>query len=393
MQIVNKSVAAYLAKTEIFGELEVSDLLNIAELFHEESLPANANIIVQNDLASDMHILIDGQAEIVKYEENTTREHHISIIKEGDVLGELALLDDEKRSATARTLVPSKILSASIAQLRSAIDQNVQISSVVYHYLAKTLSSRLRHTNTEAVIALENHLKESQLRVITARYLVETIFVILLYVFSMQIVTALAKVAPNTTYVTVPILVLSGVICFYILKQCELPFNNFGFTVHGAKKVSIQAVIYTLPVLALILLIKLFAIKFIPAFAHEPLFNPSVDIHHPGYENLRQFVVIAIIYMAFIPLQEAICRGALQGALQYFLTGPWKNVVAILLASLVFSLTHIALSNVLAAVTFPLSLFWGWMFLRQKNLVGVSVSHILVGLFSINLMGVHIFFS
>lgn len=393
MQVTNMSVAASLAKTKIFGELEVADLLNISELFREELLPANTNIIVQDDIASDLYILIDGQAEVIKHDNNAIREHRITIINENNVLGELALLDDEKRSTTVRTLVPCKILSAPLDQLRAFINKNTQISCAVYHHLAQTLSSRLRHTNTEAVIALENHLKESQLRVTTARYLVETIFVILLYVFSMQIVTSLAKIVPSTTYVTVPILILSGAISFYILKQCQLPFNNFGFTLQGARTIAIKAIIYTLPVLALILLIKLLTIKLIPAYAHEPLFNPSVSIHHSGYKNLLQFGLIAIAYVAFIPLQEGICRGALQGALQYFLTGPWKNVIAILLASLVFSLTHIALSNVLAAVAFPLSLFWGWMFLQQKNLVGVSVSHILVGLFSINLMGVHIFFS
>jgi membrane protease YdiL (CAAX protease family) len=34
-------------------------------------------------------------------------------------------------------------------------------------------------------------------------------------------------------------------------------------------------------------------------------------------------------------------------------------------------------------------LFWGWMFAKQRSLVGVTVSHIAVGLWAIFALGVH----
>ncbi len=48
---------------------------------------------------------------------------------------------------------------------------------------------------------------------------------------------------------------------------------------------------------------------------------------------------------------------------------------------------HLHFSPLVALAVFPLGLYWGWVFHRHQNLVGVSVSHTVVGLFGFGAVG------
>lgn len=48
-------------------------------------------------------------------------------------------------------------------------------------------------------------------------------------------------------------------------------------------------------------------------------------------------------------------------------------------ANIIFSAAHLYVSPGLAVMAFVAGLFWGWLYARQGTLVGVSVSHVLLG--------------
>jgi membrane protease YdiL (CAAX protease family) len=60
---------------------------------------------------------------------------------------------------------------------------------------------------------------------------------------------------------------------------------------------------------------------------------------------------------------------------------------AILLSNLLFSATHLHISLTLALLVFPMGVFWGWIFARQGSLVGSSVSHAIIGVFGLFVVG------
>ena len=88
---------------------------------------------------------------------------------------------------------------------------------------------------------------------------------------------------------------------------------------------------------------------------------------------------LAAAYVVFAPLQELIYRGGVQGSLSHFLTGPRREWLAIVGANIIFSAAHLYVSPGLAVMAFVAGLFWGWLYARQGTLVGVSVSHVLLG--------------
>jgi hypothetical protein len=98
------------------------------------------------------------------------------------------------------------------------------------------------------------------------------------------------------------------------------------------------------------------------------------------------------IYVLLSPVQEFVARGVLQGSLQEFLTGRNGVLKAILISNLIFSTFHLFVSPYFAVAAFLSGIFWGWLYSRHRTLIGVSVSHILVGAWTLYFLGAHCIF-
>jgi membrane protease YdiL (CAAX protease family) len=77
----------------------------------------------------------------------------------------------------------------------------------------------------------------------------------------------------------------------------------------------------------------------------------------------------------------------LQTALEMFLATRRRRLSAILVSNLIYAVAHLHISLAFAAASFAAGLAWGWLFARQRSLVGVTVSHLLTGLFVLFVLG------
>ena len=91
---------------------------------------------------------------------------------------------------------------------------------------------------------------------------------------------------------------------------------------------------------------------------------------------------LTLVYVVFVPLQELIYRGGVQGALEHFIAGPHRRWQAIVGSNIIFSAAHLYISPGLSVTAFVAGLFWGWLYSRQRALAGVSLSHLLLGFFA-----------
>jgi membrane protease YdiL (CAAX protease family) len=145
-----------------------------------------------------------------------------------------------------------------------------------------------------------------------------------------------------------------------------------------------NALTYSLPILALIVLAKWIAIRFLPNFDHLNLFSGRLT----QYSWQSNYLVQLGIYVGLIPVQEFIARGILQGSLQEFLTGRSRVLKAILLSNLLFSIFHLFASPYFALISFLPGMFWGWLYSRWRSLIAVSVSHTLIGVWALYVVGI-----
>ena len=74
-------------------------------------------------------------------------ERVLAELKEGDFFGELALFDNEPRSANALATTDSKLIGFFTADLLSLQDRNPQMTNKILMNLGSMLGERLRNTN------------------------------------------------------------------------------------------------------------------------------------------------------------------------------------------------------------------------------------------------------
>jgi CRP/FNR family cyclic AMP-dependent transcriptional regulator len=136
-------------------------------------------------------------------------------------------------------------------------------------------------------------------------------------------------------------------------------------------------------------LIKWVLIRSSAEFSGEPLFHFGANVRFDGGNAALVAATVSIAYALIVPLQELTARGALQSSLHMFLVGKHRNWLAILVSNVVFTACHLHLSTGFALMAFFPGLIWGALYARQRSLVGVSVSHILLGIWAFSVLGVN----
>ncbi|MDX1642715.1 MAG: cyclic nucleotide-binding domain-containing protein [Thermoanaerobaculia bacterium] len=96
----------FLRKVPIFEDLDPEDLYDVALLALEESIAPPEPICREGEIGDDLFVLIEGRVEVVvrSGEGDAKREVRLGVMGEGEVIGELSLLDGSPRSATVRPL-------------------------------------------------------------------------------------------------------------------------------------------------------------------------------------------------------------------------------------------------------------------------------------------------
>lgn len=119
-----------------------------------------------------------------------------------------------------------------------------------------------------------------------------------------------------------------------------------------------------------------------PEYIGHPVFEFNVGAKHFSHPYLVMLAML-LDYVLFVPLQELMVRGTLQGPLQELLISPHKVLWAVLVSNLIFSTTHFHISLGIGLVVYLPGLFWGWLYARHRTLVGVTLSHQLLGIWAL----------
>src|SRR5690606_26830326 len=124
-----------------------------------------------------------------------------------------------------------------------------------------------------------------------------------------------------------------------------------------------------------------------PNYAGLPL------IEHPdiwAQFSTGRIQILAGVYAASSAVQELIVRGALQSMLERFLTGRYRRLRAITVCTLLFSVSHLHTGLLFTLVVLIPGFCWGLLFARNRNLIGVIVSHVIIGLYVFFVLGVRL---
>jgi CRP-like cAMP-binding protein len=131
-----------LADVPAFAELGREDLAHVAELTVSRSFPAGTTVFREGDDSDTCYIVRSGHARALR-EHLDGRQITLATFGPGDIFGELALFDDERRSATIEAIDDLHVLGILGRDMRRLMERHGQIAVK----LATALGRRLRAAN------------------------------------------------------------------------------------------------------------------------------------------------------------------------------------------------------------------------------------------------------
>ncbi|HEC27741.1 MAG TPA: cyclic nucleotide-binding domain-containing protein [Gammaproteobacteria bacterium] len=131
-----------LKQSPMFSEVSTEDLRIVAQMLEEESYFAGDRIFDINEHGDCMYILQSGVIGISLNPDPTIKEF-VAELGPGECFGEMNLLDELSRSASAHVLEDSIVLSLEKSRLRGLIINYPELSLG----MLKGLSLRLRTAN------------------------------------------------------------------------------------------------------------------------------------------------------------------------------------------------------------------------------------------------------
>ncbi len=135
IEVVKKS----LSVNPLFSGLEefyLDDLLEVGEL---RSWSGGSQIICEGDCGEAVYFIVSGRAKVTLYSEQG-REIVLSILKRGDMFGEMSIMDEKPRSANVETV---KELQCLVVKKEPFL-QYLGVHHRVYRTMFAYLTTRLR---------------------------------------------------------------------------------------------------------------------------------------------------------------------------------------------------------------------------------------------------------
>ncbi len=139
------NLAKTLSYNYVFRGLPASTICGIAALADVRELSGGETLVRQFDKGEEIYILLEGQAITRTFSGETVAQ-----FGPGSIVGEMALIDGQARSATVMTSGKCKVAKISAEVIRSMMEMDATVSSVIYSNLAKVLCRRLRTMNDHA---------------------------------------------------------------------------------------------------------------------------------------------------------------------------------------------------------------------------------------------------
>jgi CRP-like cAMP-binding protein len=135
-------VVELLARVPIFATLEVEDLERIAQLAVPRGFDAGQVVFREGDASDTCYVVHTGRTRAV-HQHGDGRIITLATFGPGDIFGELALFEDELRSATVEALEETAVVAVLGPDMRRLMGEHPQIAM----RFVIALGRRLRETN------------------------------------------------------------------------------------------------------------------------------------------------------------------------------------------------------------------------------------------------------
>lgn len=347
----------------------------LATHIDDEDIAPGEVFIREGERNADLYFIRSGRAILTKGE----ADEKVTIGEVGpeSVLGELSFLDNSPRSLSVEAIEPLQVSRLR----RSALAGDDPIAERVLHQIERNIAllstERLRRTSDDFVQSMRREVD-----LLKEQVNFGTMFIIMVILFGLNgfvlniIQTHFSDyyyfTSPNYTFLYARLIDWGGFIfiaapVLYLVKVINFPIRE----VLSVRTNLRQTLLESLALSGLIVL------AVVPASLG--LINvPFVTQVNENFDLKWFMIVFTPDYLLHSYIQEVVARGIMQNAIQKFLRDE-KGHRTIIICSLAFAVMHMHLGIAFAATTGLAGVVFGYIYLRHRNLIGVTLVHWVIG--------------
>jgi CRP-like cAMP-binding protein len=373
--LIGSKTYKYILQHPLFKKCNRDELITITSMAYIKKFQPNTTLIKEGDHSRDMYIIMDGEISVSQWDSKKRNEHHVTNLKNGDIIGEMAFADGEPRTSTLTTLTKTKVLKIPFERMKA----EESLHNNIIRGLATINLSRLRVTTTLFTESLQNQLKQLNLQHLFGVFSITLFFLLSVNnIFDMDWEKFIPSLAPNKEFLgwISSILVM---VCFIFLHvKSGLSLKEVGITTERPLyAIGVGLAFYIVVTSAVYGIYVLLTINDPSAPGLVAIIkNPKLTL---TISSLLSYIVLASI-------QEYAARSIVQTFMQKFLNDT-RGIFTVLLISYIFGIAH--LHRGLESFFFSMlgSIPLGLSFLVTHNLLSSIVLHLFAGITMINWLG------
>jgi CRP-like cAMP-binding protein len=152
--MASADIATSIGRSVVFNGLDDDDLKRLAGIARETTLPAGSVLFEQGQDSDGLYIVVSGIVRIY-LTASDGREATINLLEDGEVIGEIALIDGLPRSAGAAALTETRLIFIPHRPFCDLLDTSGRLSRQVMLMLCE----RLRAANDQVDQAIFHDLR------------------------------------------------------------------------------------------------------------------------------------------------------------------------------------------------------------------------------------------
>ena len=140
---IGMEITEITIQSGFFQGLSDGELSQLAQMCKMTSYPAGKTICSEGECGSEIFVLAEGKASVMA-KRTGIKKSKIGTIGQGEIFGEMSIIEDKPRVADLVTDVNSKLVVIDRFELENLMNRNSHLGKIVMQNMAKGLSRKLR---------------------------------------------------------------------------------------------------------------------------------------------------------------------------------------------------------------------------------------------------------
>jgi CRP-like cAMP-binding protein len=143
-----------LQKLHLFKKLTFEETSQLGGIIEYVDLPAESVVIEENALGNALYVIGKGEVKVTRDTDHDGRhssQEEIGRLRDGELFGEMSLIDDLLTSARVTTVTACRLLKMPRDRFEALLAKDDKLAVKVYRSFCRTMSDRLRRTTAMLV--------------------------------------------------------------------------------------------------------------------------------------------------------------------------------------------------------------------------------------------------